>query len=151
MRIKTDSKFTNLGVIDSVDLAVFGGTQAQARDQIHHKENDAGSAKRVGEAGHGIRELVGKLDVVTIQPASVDHREAIQMRDVVTKHDNRQNQDHSKMKQCLRCEQAGQKISDYTANRVLREDIEGVVHFQHIFQLRGEVATYGAHDAKDDG
>lgn len=34
---------------------------------------------------------------------------------------------------------------------MLGEDIEGVVHSQDVFQLGGEIAADGAHDAEDDG
>lgn len=49
----------------------------------------------------------------------------------------------------LRGEQARQQVSRNTAHRVHREDIEGVVHSHHILQLRGEIATDGAHHTKD--
>lgn len=72
-----------------MNLGVLGRTQAQARDQVHDEQNQAGATERIGEAAHGIGQLIGQLNVMTVEPASRDHGEAVEMGDVVTNHGER--------------------------------------------------------------
>lgn len=80
----TYGKFTNFSVIDTEDLFLFGDTQVKTRDQVDDEEDDAATEERVGHAGDGVGQLVAKLDVVVVDPASVDDRRTIQVGDVVT-------------------------------------------------------------------
>ena len=77
-------KLAQLMVVDAEYLCLFGGTQAEARDQVHDEENDAGAEEGVGEAGDGIRELIAELDVVPVEPATGDNGHAVEVGDVVT-------------------------------------------------------------------
>lgn len=45
----TYSKFAYFRIVDTMNLRAFCSAQAQARDKIHNEQDDAGSAKRIGE------------------------------------------------------------------------------------------------------
>ena len=76
-------EFAQLMVVDAEDLCFFGGAQAEARDQVHDEENDAGAEERIGEAGDGVGQLVAELDVVPVEPATGDNGHAVEVGDVV--------------------------------------------------------------------
>jgi len=80
----THGEFSDFGVIDAHDLILLTSTEAETRNQIHNEEDQTGPAKRVNEARHGVCELVGKLDVMLVEPATIDLGEAIKMRYVIT-------------------------------------------------------------------
>lgn len=83
-RGSTYGKFTNLGIVHTKDFFLFRDAQVQTGDQIDDEENDAASEERVGHTGDGVRQLVAELDVVVIDPASVNDRGTIEVGDVVT-------------------------------------------------------------------
>lgn len=80
----TYSEFTNLRIVDTEDLGLFRGTEAETRDHIHDEEDETGSAERVGKTGRGVGDLVCHLNPVTVEPSSLDDRVAIKMSYVVT-------------------------------------------------------------------
>lgn len=59
-------ELANLGIIHAKNFSFFGGAQAQAGDEVHDEEDEAGAAEGVGEAGDGVRKLEGELDPVAI-------------------------------------------------------------------------------------
>lgn len=77
-------ELAQLGVVEARLLLLGGGAQAQAGDEVHDEEDQAGDAEGVGEAGDAVRELVRELDVVVVEPAAVDLGEAVEVCDVVT-------------------------------------------------------------------
>lgn len=54
----TYSKLSKLGIVDTEDFGLFGSAKAQARDQVHNKEDNAGSSERVRKTRNGIGNLV---------------------------------------------------------------------------------------------
>lgn len=80
---KTYSKFADFHIVDADDFCFFRGAQAQAGDEIHQEENNAGAEEGVGEAGDAVGELVGELDPVAIKPAALDGGEAVEVGYVV--------------------------------------------------------------------
>jgi len=78
-------KFADLGIVHTEDLSFFVCTYTKARDEVHDKENQAGAAKRVSGAGNGIRELVGKLDPVLVEPAALNNGESIEVGYIVAR------------------------------------------------------------------
>jgi hypothetical protein len=77
-------KLAQLDVVDAGILLVGRHTQAQAGDQVHQEQDDARQDERIGEAGNGVGELVGELDVVVVDPATGDDGETIESCYVVT-------------------------------------------------------------------
>jgi hypothetical protein len=80
---KTYSVLANLALINTTFLSVFGGPKAKARDEVHDEEDNAGTEERVDEAGDAVRELVGELDVVAVEPTTGDLGEAVKMGNVI--------------------------------------------------------------------
>lgn len=76
-------ELAQLGVVQARLLLLGGGAQAEAGDEVHDEEDDAGDAERVGEAGDAVGELVRELDVVVVEPAAVDLGEAVEVCNVV--------------------------------------------------------------------
>ena len=54
----TYGKLANLGVVNAHDLVFFGGTQAETRDHVDDKEENAASEERVCHSGDGVGKLV---------------------------------------------------------------------------------------------
>lgn len=54
----TYSKLANFGVVNAHDLVFFGGTQAEARNQVDDEEDNAASEERVCHSGDGVGELI---------------------------------------------------------------------------------------------
>jgi hypothetical protein len=77
------SKLSDLRLIETQLLLLHIHPQAQARNEIHQEEDDAGAEEGIREAGHAVGELVRELDVVAVEPAARDHGEAIQVGYVV--------------------------------------------------------------------
>ena len=59
-------------------------TERQARNEVEQEQDNAGHDEGVGEAGDGVGELVGELDVVVVDPAAVDDGGTVESGDVVT-------------------------------------------------------------------
>lgn len=77
------SELAKLGIVEPNFLLLGRGAQAQARDQVHHEQNDAGDTERPGEPSDAVGELVGQLDVVVVEPAAIDLGESVEVSDVV--------------------------------------------------------------------
>lgn len=166
---ETYGELAHLPLVNAHLLGLFTCTQAQTGDQVHDEEDEAGSSEGIEEAGDAVSQLVGKLDVMAVEPASVDLGEAVKMRYVVTvgqrtrlahvlSHANSDLDRQGARKDCsektvvdLRCKECSQKISDDTAHTVLSEYIKGVVNVDEILDLSCVIAGYGTHDTKDDG
>lgn len=78
------SKLSNFGVVNAHNLILFGGSKAETGNEIEDKENEAGAEERVGKTTDGVSQLVGKLDVVFVEPSSGNDGGAIKMSNVVT-------------------------------------------------------------------
>lgn len=76
-------KLAELGVIKTKLLLLGSDTQAEARDEVHEEQDDAGHAERVGETGNTVGQLVAELDPVVVKPATGDLAEAIEVCNVV--------------------------------------------------------------------
>lgn len=67
-----------------------------------------------------------------VDPAAVDDRHAVQVRDVVSREEGREN------------------VADETTDAMYGEDVEGIVDVEHEFELRAVVGEGGAQDAEGD-
>jgi len=76
-------------------------------------------------------QLVGKLDVVMIDPATVDLGKSIKVGNVIGS------------------EETGQQISNQTANTVNGEDIKGIVDVKQELELGGIIASDASDNAED--
>ena len=76
-------ELAKLGIVEPQFLLLDRGAQAQARDQIHDKQDDTGDNEGPREPSDAVGELVGQLDVVVVEPAAIDLGEAIKVSDVV--------------------------------------------------------------------
>lgn len=76
-------ELAKLAIIKTDILLLRRGTERQAGDEVHQKEDDAGHDERVREAGNTVSELEAELDPVVIEPATRDHGETVEMRNVV--------------------------------------------------------------------
>ena len=77
-------KLAELDVVDADVLLLGLDAQAQAGDQVHQEQDDAGQDERVREARDRVGELVCELDVVVVDPTAVDLGEAVKVGYVVT-------------------------------------------------------------------
>jgi hypothetical protein len=77
-------KLAELSIIETDLLLLGGDAQRQTGDQVHDEQDEAGNNERVGEAGDGVGELVGELDPVAVNPATVDLGSAVEVGDVRT-------------------------------------------------------------------
>lgn len=76
-------ELAKLGIVETQFLLLGRGAQAEARDQIHHEQDDTGDGERPREPGAAVGELVGQLDVVVVEPAAIDLGEAVKVSDVI--------------------------------------------------------------------
>lgn len=77
-------KLSNLGIVNTHDFILFGGSKAETGNEVDGKENDARAEERVGKTTDGVGQLVSKLDVVLVEPASGDGSNAVKVSNVVT-------------------------------------------------------------------
>lgn len=125
-------EFANLGLIHAHELLLLRSTELQARDEVDDEEDDTTEDKRVGHACNTVTELVGELDVVVVEPAPLDFGQAIKVSNVI----------------CGK--EAGQKISNQTANAVDGEDIKRIVNPKDELQFGGIIAGDAPDDTKDN-
>lgn len=78
------SKLSNLSIVNAHDLILFGGSKAETGNEVEDKENEAGAEERVGKTTDGVGQLVSKLDVVLVEPASGNDGSTVKMSNVVT-------------------------------------------------------------------
>lgn len=112
-------ELANLSIVDAEDFSLLGSAERETWDQVHDKEDDAGTAEGVDTASYGISELVAELDPVAIEPAAGDDAEAVEMCYVVCG------------------EESGQDVANETADGVLGEDIEGIINAEDELELGG--------------
>lgn len=101
------------------------------------------------------------MDIVLVDPATGDDGEAIKRCDVITIKRlalfTKSNQTRFESwaakdtRQDLRCENAGQQVTDNTTNTVDSEDIQSLINTHHKLELSGKVATDATNDTEDDG
>lgn len=127
------SELSKLSIIQSNILLLSRSTEAQAWNKVHEKEDQAGTAEGVCEAGNGVSKLVCKLDVVLVDPAARNLTSAIKSGYVVGS------------------EQTGHQVSNDSTNAVNGEHIECVVDVDQVLDLGCEVTGDGADDTEDDG
>jgi hypothetical protein len=145
-------KLSNLGFVQTEFLFVFADAEGQAWDEVHEEEDDACAKEGVGEAGDAVGKLVGELDPVVVEPAAGDFGEAVEVGYVVAvctlgklKVERMWGE-----KGDSRSEEGSQQVPHDTTNAMLAEDIKGVIHTDHILQLRRIITRNCAHDAEDD-
>ena len=80
----TYSKLANLSIVDTQNLILFRGTQAESRDEVENEQDDAGSEEGVGSSRYRVGKLVSQLDIVMIDPAAGNRGSTIQVRYVIT-------------------------------------------------------------------
>lgn len=78
------SKLSNLGIVNTHDLILLGGSKTETGNEVKDEENEAGAEERVGKTTDGVGQLVSKLDVVLVEPSSGNDGSAVKMSDVVT-------------------------------------------------------------------
>lgn len=55
----TYGELADFCIIHAENLCLFTCTKTKTRDEVHDEQDDAGSAKGIGEAGRGVGKLVG--------------------------------------------------------------------------------------------
>ena len=80
----TYRELADFRIVHTEDLGLFAGTKTKTGNQIHQEQDDARSAKGVGKARGGVGKLIGQLDVVAIEPSTMNCGEPVEMRDVIT-------------------------------------------------------------------
>lgn len=63
-------ELAELAVVEAKILVVDADTQAEAGDQVHQEEDEAGQGEGPGETGDGASQLVAELDVVVLDPTA---------------------------------------------------------------------------------
>jgi hypothetical protein len=127
-------ELANLGIVDTQDLSLFGGTQGQAGNEVHDEEDEAGSDKGVCGTRDGIGQLVSELDPVVVEPATGDDSVAIEMRYVI------------------RSEEGSEDIADETADGVFSEDVEGIIDTNEELELGGVLERVsGGKEEEEEG
>lgn len=76
-------ELAELAIVNADDLGVLGGAQGEAWDQIHDEEDNAGAEERVGETGDAVCKLVRQLDVMSVEPATIDFGKPVKVRYVI--------------------------------------------------------------------
>lgn len=144
-------ELAELDVVDA-DLLVLGrDAQAQARDQVHEEQDDAGQHERVREAGDRVGDLERELDVVVVDPAAGDDAEPIEVRYVVTVKNALVHRSYvDRGWGYERGEKTGEQVADDTANTVDSEDIESVIGAHDELELGGNVAADSTDNAEND-
>ena len=99
-------ELAHLRVVDAEDLRLLARAQAHAGDEVQDPQDDGRHNKRVRHARDRVGDLVPELDVVVVEPATIDRRKVAVERD-----DAR-----------LR-EQRGEDVTDDTADRMRRKDL----------------------------
>ena len=118
---------------------------------MHDPEDDGGDDEGVGKAGDGVSELVGKLDVVVVEPSSRNLGEAVEARNASLG------------------KETGQEVTNDTADAVSSEDlgrgvssrepseggeetyIEGIIVAEHKLELGRKIADGAAKETEEDG
>lgn len=130
---KVVCKLSDLCLVDSEHLLLLGRSERQSRDQVHDEQDNASHSERVGDSCTAVCCLVSQLDPVVVQPTTWNRTHAIERRDVVGS------------------EESGEEVADYTADAVLRKDIESVIDLQPVLDLRGIIASRRTDDTEHDG
>lgn len=116
-------KLANLCVVDTQDFCVLAGAQAQTRDHVDDEQDHRGANERIETTSDGVGQLVGQLDPVEIQPASVDDLHVVEVGDGFAG------------------EEGGADVSNKSTNGVNGEDIERVINSDEELELRSIVGA----------
>lgn len=77
-------ELAELGVIETEVLVIDVDTEAETGDEVHEEEDQAGQDERPDETGDGTSKLVAELDVVVLDPATIDDQGTIERSNVGT-------------------------------------------------------------------
>lgn len=77
-------ELAELSIVKTDLLNLGADTERQARDEVQDEADEAGHDKGVGKPSDRIGELVAELDVVLVDPATVNGGGAVKSGDVVT-------------------------------------------------------------------
>ena len=80
----THSKLANLGVIDTHNLILFGSTKTKTGDEVHEEQNDTCSEEGIDKSSDRVGKLISKLDVVLVDPTTVDLGGTVKVGYVIT-------------------------------------------------------------------
>jgi hypothetical protein len=80
----TYSKLANLGIIDTHDLIFLGSAKAEAGNEVHDEKDNAGSKEGISHSGDRVSKLVSQLDIVLVDPATINLGDTIKVRNVVS-------------------------------------------------------------------
>lgn len=83
----TYGELSDFGIVNAHDLIFLARAKVESGNEVDDKQDNAASAEGVSEARDRVCQLVRKLDVVFIDPASVNLGETIQVRNVITRDD----------------------------------------------------------------
>lgn len=125
-------ELSELGIVDTEDFGLLRAAEGKTWDEVHDEKDNAGSTEGVCETSNGVGKLVGKLNVVTVDPSTWNDSGAIEMSYVV------------------RGKDTSQQVSDDSSNTVLSEDIEGVVNVDEELELGGVVACGSSDNTVDN-
>lgn len=103
-------ELANLGVVDSQNLGLLVGAQAQARDHVDEEQDERREDERVETPRDAVGELVAQLHPVVVEPPAGDDGDAVQGRDGAAGEKGRADVAHE------------------AADGVHGKDVEGVVH-----------------------
>lgn len=146
-------ELAELVIIKTNLLLVLVDTERKTGNEVEEEEDDAGHDEGVGEAGDAVGELVGELDVVVVDPATVNDGGTVQSGDVVTVmkvSGGFLEGDMGRRGKDIRSKDTSQQVTDNTANTVLSKHIERLIDAEHELELGSKVAADTADNTKDE-
>lgn len=126
-------EFAHFGVVDTDDFALLVCSKSAARDEVHDPENDSGHNERIRNTGDRVGELVTKLNVVVIKPATGDGGKTVEAGDGGLS------------------EEASADVADNTTDSVSGEDIEAVIVVEDELELSCPIASSATKNAESNG
>lgn len=69
--MKAYRKLADLRIIHAQHLSLLTGAETEARNEVEQEQDNARSTERIDESGHRIRQLIGQLDPMTVEPAAL--------------------------------------------------------------------------------
>lgn len=100
-------KLAHLRIVDTEHLRLLRGAEPEPGDEVHDPEDDSGHDEGVPQSGGGVGHLEPELLVVVVEPPARDGCPVERGNGGL-------------------CEEAGEEVTDDTADRVRGEDLERV-------------------------
>lgn len=142
-------ELSELTIVETKLLLLGRYTQAEARDEVHEEEDETRHEEGIREARNAVSNLVSELDVVAVEPATGDHAEAVEVRDVVTEYVCQYCGEGTRFAdEYSRCKQASQQVTDDATHGMLGEDVQAIVNANPELDLCCQIADNGPNNTK---